>query len=48
MERKPVTLFLDENLYLKYRKECKHKGLIVSRQIELFLEDQLKKKVLSI
>jgi hypothetical protein len=42
MGRKNVTLKVDEDLYSKYRKYCKHKGLIVSRQMELMMIDQLK------
>jgi hypothetical protein len=42
MKQKNVTLHLDGQLYEKYRKHCKEKGLLVSRQIEIFIESQLK------
>ncbi len=42
MKPKNVTLHLNEDLYDKYREFCKKKGLMVSRQIELFMEAQMK------
>ena len=43
MPSKSVTLKVDSELYDKYRKYCKKKGLIVSRQFEIFIENELKK-----
>jgi len=42
MESKNVTLRVNSDLYEKYRKLCKHKGLLISRQVELMMEEQLK------
>jgi len=42
--RKIVTLSLDKELYDKFRKYCKKKGLIVSRQFDLFMERELMKE----
>ena len=40
---KNITLKVIANLYEKFRKYCKEKGLIISRQFEIFMESQLKK-----
>jgi hypothetical protein len=42
MDSKNVTLRVKRELYDKYRKHCKHKGLLISRQFELMMEEQLK------
>ena len=43
MGSKNVTLRVDASLYEKFRKYCKRKGLIISRQFEIFMENELKK-----
>jgi len=43
MASKNITLKVDEKLYDAYKKYCKDKGLIISRQFELFVEQELKK-----
>ena len=43
MESKNITLRVNSELYNKYREFCKKKGLLVSRQFEITMEDQLKK-----
>jgi len=43
MPSKNVTLKVDEKLYEDYRSYCKQKGLIISRQFEIFMEEELKK-----
>ena len=40
---KNITLKVNAELYEKFRKYCKEKGLIISRQFEIFMEDKLKK-----
>lgn len=35
---------IDSKVYDKYREFCKKKGLIVSRQFEIMMEEQLKKE----
>jgi len=42
--KKNITLKVDAKLYDNYRKLCKHKGLIVSRQFEICMEEKLKLK----
>ncbi len=41
-DSKNITLKVDSETYDKYREYCKKKGLIVSRQFEIMMEDQLK------
>jgi len=41
MPSKNVTLNVDEDIYNKYRDYCKKKGLIISRQFEIMMEEQL-------
>lgn len=45
MPSKNVTLNVDEDLYDKYREFCKKKGLIISRQFEIMIEEQMKNEV---
>lgn len=42
METKNITLLVNSELYDTYREYCKKKGLIVSRQFEICMEDTLK------
>lgn len=42
MESKNVTLRVNSGLYERYKKYCKKKGLLVSRQFEILMETQLK------
>ena len=44
MESKNITLKVNSEVYHKYREYCKKKGLIVSRQVEIMMEEQLKKE----
>jgi len=44
MASKNITLKVDEKLYNAYKKYCKERGLIISRQFELFIEKELKKR----
>ena len=43
MPSKSVTLKVDSDIYDKYRDFCKKKGIVVSRQFEIMMEDHLKK-----
>lgn len=43
-ETKNVTLKLNSEIYDKYREFCKEKGLLVSRQVEIFMEEQMKEE----
>lgn len=42
MKKKNITLKVETKLYDDYRKFCKIKGLIVSRQFELLMEETLR------
>lgn len=41
MGRKTVALSLDEETYDKYKKFCSEKGIIVSKQVEIFIKKEL-------
>ncbi len=42
MSSRNVTLSVDEVLYDKYREFCKKKGLLISRQFEIMMEEQMR------
>jgi len=42
MKSKNITLRVNSDLYDKYRNFCKKKGLLISRQVEIMMEEQLK------
>jgi hypothetical protein len=42
-EKKNVTLYLNSIIYEKYTRFCKKEGLMLSRQIEKFIEEELDK-----
>ena len=42
MSSKNITLRVNSETYDKYRKFCKNKGWLVSRQFEIMMEEQLK------
>jgi hypothetical protein len=44
MEKIKLTLSIDKNLLEKYKKYCKKEGLIISRQVEKFIEKKLEEK----
>ena len=44
MESKNVTLRVNSELYDNYREFCKKKGLLISRQVEIMMEEQMKVK----
>ena len=41
MESKNITLRVNSELYNEYRQLCKKKGLLVSRQVEIMMEERL-------
>ena len=43
MNSKNITLRVNSQLYDDYRAFCKMKGLLVSRQVEIMMEKQMKK-----
>ena len=42
MTTKNITLKVNTELYDRYREFCKHKGLILSRQFEIMMEEQMR------
>lgn len=44
MASRNITLSVDFNLYKKYKKFCKLKGLVASRQVEIMMENQMENK----
>ena len=42
-QKKNVTLYLNSVLYDKYVEYCKKEGVVLSRQIEKFIEKELNK-----
>ena len=44
MDSKNITLRVNFKVYDRYRELCKKKGLLVSRQVEIMMEQQLKKE----
>jgi len=43
VESKNITLRVNSTLYDNYRGLCKKKGLLVSRQVEIMMEDQIER-----
>jgi len=43
MGRKTVALSLDEEIYEQYKKFCEERSLILSRKVEKFMEDEMRK-----
>ncbi len=44
MGQKNVTLSFNEKIYEDYKEYCKKKGLILSRNLEIFMEKTMKKE----
>jgi antitoxin component of RelBE/YafQ-DinJ toxin-antitoxin module len=42
MSNKRVTLSVDSSVYDEYKKYCEEKGIILSKQFELFMKQELK------
>jgi hypothetical protein len=45
MEAKNITLRVNSELYNLYRALCKNRGLLIPRQFEIMIEEQLKEAV---
>ncbi|MEM4260258.1 MAG: hypothetical protein QXG00_03405 [Candidatus Woesearchaeota archaeon] len=43
MVQKNVTLSLDEDTYEKYKEFCKKNAVALSRSIEVFMEEKIRK-----
>ena len=44
MQSKNITLRVNSKLYDEYKELCKKKGLLISRQFEIMIEEQLKRE----
>jgi len=44
LRSKNITLRVNSELYDTYREFCKKQGLLVSRQVEIMMEKQLKEE----
>ena len=44
MGRRTVALSLDEEVYDSYKKFCEKNSMILSRKIDQFMKDELKKE----
>jgi len=43
MTKKTVSLSVEEGIYEEYRRYCEQKGIILSKQFENFMVEELKK-----
>ena len=41
MPKKIISLNVDEEIYSKYSKRCKEAGIIISKQVEIFMKKRL-------
>ena len=44
MAKKTISLSVKEEIYEKYKKYCEEKGIILSKQFENFMKEELNKK----
>jgi len=44
MSQKNVTLSLDEETYEEYKEFCKKNAIALSRSIEVFMEEKIKRE----
>lgn len=42
-DRRVITLSVNGEVYEKYRKHCEKEGIILSKQVEKFMAEELKK-----
>lgn len=43
MSKKTISLSVEEKIYESYKKYCEEKGIILSKQFENFMKDELNK-----
>ena len=41
MPKKIISLNIDKEIYDRYSSDCKEKGIIMSKQVELFMKKKL-------
>ena len=39
--KRTITLSIDDKIYSDYRQYCEEKGIILSKQVELFMQKEL-------
>lgn len=44
MAKRTVSLSVEEEVYEEYRRYCEQKGIILSKQFENFMVEELKRK----
>ncbi|MEM3265674.1 MAG: hypothetical protein QXH07_06950 [Thermoplasmata archaeon] len=44
MANKRVTLSVDSKIYDEFKKYCEEKDIIISKQLEIFMKEELKKR----
>ena len=44
MAKRTVSLSVEEGVYEEYRRYCEQKGIILSKQFENFMVEELKEK----
>lgn len=45
MVKRRITLSVDLDIYEEFKKYCEDQGLIISKQIENFMKDELKRRI---
>lgn len=43
MAKKTISLSVEEGVYEEYRKHCEKEGIILSKQVEKFMVEEIKK-----
>jgi len=43
MSKKTISLSVEEGIYESYKKYCEEKGIILSKQFENFMKEELNK-----
>ncbi|HLC96007.1 MAG TPA: hypothetical protein VJH97_01685 [Candidatus Nanoarchaeia archaeon] len=46
MAKQIISMNVDSHIYAKYAKFCREKGIVMSKQVENFMEKFLKRKEL--
>lgn len=44
MSKKIISLSVDEDVYDSFNARCKEEGMIISKQVELFMKKSLEKR----
>ncbi|MBD3310655.1 hypothetical protein GF351_05540 [Candidatus Woesearchaeota archaeon] len=44
MSKKIISLSVDKNVYDRYNSKCKKEGMIISKQVEIFMKKKLEEQ----